>query len=156
MVAAEASDMRALLRIGISFLFTLLAVSNAVSAKLTIGAVEEVRVLEGNISFLGRVDTGAKTTSINAHSIQALDGFVVFTLENGHGNNVEINTEIVKQSLVKTADSREWRYFVWLTIGYQGRDKRVLVNLNDRAASRYKILLGRNWLSGEFIVDVDK
>ena len=147
--------LRGLLKLGIVVLIALVGVSNAVGAKLTIGAVEKVRVLEGNVSYLGRVDTGAKTTSINAHSIRAHDGFVAFTLENASGDKADINTKIVKQSPVRTADSEELRYFVWLTLVYKGRPKRLLVNLNDRSLSRYKILLGRNWLSGDFVVDVE-
>ena len=39
---------------------------------------------------------------------------------------------------------------------YQQDTKKILVNLNDRSASTYKLLLGRNWLSGSYLVDVDQ
>ncbi len=33
--------------------------------------------------------------------------------------------------------------------------KTVLVTLNDRNAMQFRLLLGRNWLRGDYIVDVD-
>jgi hypothetical protein len=30
----------------------------------------------------------------------------------------------------------------------------VLVNLNDRSAMKYRLLLGRNWLENDYLVDV--
>lgn len=121
-----------------------------------IGAVAEVYIEEGNIEFIGRVDTGAKTTSINTSNIYASNGFVEYTLINARGKKSRIKSKIVKETYVKSAEAREKRYYVYLTINYMGLSKKTLVNLNDRTTSTYKVLLGRNWLSGSYIIDVDK
>jgi len=34
--------------------------------------------------------------------------------------------------------------------------KKTLVNLNTRDEFRYTLLLDRNWLSGSYVVDVDR
>lgn len=66
-----------------------------------------------------------------------------------------ISSKIEDERFVKNAESREKRYYVFLTISYKNISKKILVNLNNRSNSTYKILLGRNWLSGRYLVDVD-
>ena len=127
----------------------------AIDNKITIGQKAKVLIVEANTEFEGRVDTGAATTSINAHNILVSNGRLEYRLINQHGKEAKIVTDVVKQSFVKNAESREKRYFVHLTISYMGLTKKTLVNLNDRSDSKYKLLLGRNWLAGHYIVDVD-
>jgi hypothetical protein len=140
------------------FLLFLLIIGNSCgnNDKLIIGAVAEVYIEEGNINFVGRVDTGAKTTSINARNIYASNGFVEYVLINRWDKEARIKSKIVKESYVKSAEAREKRYYVYLTINYMGLSKKTLVNLNDRSLATHKMLLGRNWLSGSYIVDIDK
>lgn len=54
-----------------------------------------------------------------------------------------------------SAQGREKRYLVRLTLSAMGVRKTILVNLRDRSQLRYKLLLGRNWLADDFLVDVD-
>jgi hypothetical protein len=42
-----------------------------------------------------------------------------------------------------------------LAINWKNSNKTVLVTLNDRKHMQYGMLLGRNWLQGDFIVDID-
>ena len=121
-----------------------------------VGALARVDIVEAGIEFVGRVDTGAKTTSINAQDITAANGRVSYRLVNDEGKSRNLSSEIVKRDAVKNADAREERYFIYLTLRYQQDTKKILVNLNDRSASTYKLLLGRNWLSGSYLVDVDQ
>jgi hypothetical protein len=130
--------------------------SPASNEKLIIGPTAKVYINEGDITFVGRVDTGAATTSINTRNIEASNGQVEYLIINKHGKESRISSKIIKESYIRNAESREKRYYVYLTITYMGHSKKTLVNLNDRYNSRYKILLGRNWLSGSYIVDVDK
>jgi hypothetical protein len=48
------------------------------------------------------------------------------------------------------------RYKVPLVFEWNGFRKEVLVTLNDRTHMEYPLLVGRNFLSGDFLVDVDK
>lgn len=139
-------------------LFLQLAVecAYAVDNKITVGQKAKVLIVEANTEFEGRVDTGAATTSINAHNILVSNGRLEYRIINQYGKEAKLVSELVKESFVKNAESREKRYFVDLTISYKGLTKKILVNLNDRSNSKYKLLLGRNWLAGHYIVDVDR
>ena len=57
--------------------------------------------------------------------------------------------------IIKTSDSRVRRYKVPLTLRWKGIEKKVLVTLNTRNGMKYPLLLGRNFLRGDFLVDVD-
>jgi hypothetical protein len=61
---------------------------------------------------------------------------------------------VEKTSAIRTSEGREVLLYVYLTISRQGVEKRVLVNLNDRSAMKFGLLLGRNWLESDFLVDV--
>ena len=126
------------------------------SEKQLIGATAVVLIKEAGISFDSRVDTGAGTTSINAQNIKQSNGTVVYTIVNQSGQQARLSSKIIKQAVVKNAESSEKRMYVYLTLEYNGDIRTTLVNLNDRSNSSYKLLLGRNWLAGRYLVDVDK
>lgn len=125
-----------------------------VETKKIIGQKATVKIKEGGLSFIGRVDTGAETTSINASKIKIDGDFVEFFILNKKGEDAYLKTKIIDEKYVKNAEKREKRYYVYLTIEYKGFSRKTLVNLNDRSTSTYKILLGRNWLMGHYMVDV--
>ena len=138
-------------------IFFLLGESSwAAKDKEIVGAVVNVKIEEAGIDLVARVDTGAKTTSINASNINESHGFVSYTVVNAQGQKSDLKSRIVDELVVKNAESKEKRYFVNLTIKYKQDSKKTLVNLNDRSGSTYKLLLGRNWLTGSYLVDVDK
>lgn len=126
-----------------------------------VGAVEWAFVEPGGIFLEARVDTGAETSSIHAENIQLLekDGkrYVSFTLENPETKQIiPLERRLHRRVLIKqTGDSdSERRYVVrmWVTLG----KKRTWldVSLSDRDDFEYPLLLGRNMLVDEFIVDV--
>ena len=147
------------------FCFTLLflsacsptsGVDNIVDKKIIIGPMVSVNIVEANMDFLGRVDTGAATTSINAKILNISADNIDYLITNKRGKSVKLNSKIVKRTTVSNAEAKETRIFVVLDINHAGVTHKTLVNLNDRKDSKYKILLGRNWLAGRYIVDVDK
>ncbi|QTE23266.1 RimK/LysX family protein [Polaribacter cellanae] len=106
------------------------------------------------IKFRARVDTGAKTTSINAKNIKKKGKYVKFSIVNRKGKKISITKKIIDERVVFNAEKKEKRIFVYLTLVYKKTSRKVLVDLNDRSTSTYKVLLGRNWLNGKYIVDV--
>lgn len=130
--------------------------------KHTIGAVETVKVQ--GIEYLARIDTGADTTSINAYNITVegeapnltsnIGKQLRFTTANEKGEIQFIKTPIVKINNVHTALGSESRYVVLLAIVWDNQVKTVEVNLRDRSKMQFALLLGRNWLKNDFIVDV--
>lgn len=136
-----------------------------ISRQRVIGGVENVRIVEGNIDFRARVDTGAAISSINARDIKVIGGDdthilnnigkpIRFTLVNAKGRTATLQSTVAKIYSVRTGDCREWRYHVYLTVEFRGVKTRVLVNLNDRSRAPQRMLLGRDWLVGGYLVDV--
>ena len=135
------------------------------SAKVTVGATEIIHVVDVHMDFLTRIDTGARTTSIHALDIKIenpsvkkksnIGKKISLTLVNGKGEKKRLRTTIVDALEVRNAQGVEVRYMIPLTLRWHGIDKTIKVNLRDRSAMTYKLLIGRDWLSKDFIVDVD-
>jgi hypothetical protein len=60
----------------------------------------------------------------------------------------------VKSSSLKSGEV-DHRYKVRLTLQWKDVREEVLVTLNDRTSMEYPLLIGRNFLQGDFLVDVD-
>jgi hypothetical protein len=132
------------------------------SPKRIIGAIETVQVQD--LEYLARIDTGADTTSINAYNI-TVDGEdpnltanigkqLRFTSANENGESQTIETKIVKVNTVRNVLGSESRYVVRLAIAWEKYVKIVEVNLRDRSKMQFALLIGRNWLKNDFVVDV--
>lgn len=133
-----------------------------------LGPIETVELKEAGLSFVGRVDTGAKRTSIHAIDITVDENIVLekgadvqgkpisFTVLTKEGKSKRVHTSIEKIVFVRTSEGGEYRYVVPLSFAWQGINKTVQVTLNDRSRMSFRLLLGRNWISKDFIVDVDK
>lgn len=134
--------------------------------KKIIGETARISLSEGNIDYLARIDTGARITSVHALTLEVAGGvsdkkdnigkMITFSTENEKGERQQITTEIVDVAKVRNAQGVEYRYVVDLNLNWQGMNKSGQVNLRDRSAMTYKLLIGRNWLSDDFVVDVNK
>ena len=131
--------------------------------KQIIGATEIIEIVDANLSFKARVDTGAETCSVHAVDIKVDSSEedpkgipISFRIVNKNGQSRQINTRVASSVTVKTAEGKERRYTVPLTVKWQDSEKKILFTLNDRLTMAYHILLGRNWLRGSFLVDVEK
>jgi hypothetical protein len=131
--------------------------------KQIIGATEVIEIVDANLSFKARVDTGAKTCSIHAEAINVESSAgnpegkpISFRVVNKNGQSRQINTRVASAVIVKTAEGKEQRYTVPLTVKWHDSEKTIIFTLNDRLTMEYPILLGRNWLRGSFLVDVEK
>ena len=133
--------------------------------KKVIGPVATVQETESNLEFAARVDTGATTSSVHVDKVQIEDEAqrmvdnvgkpIRFRVNNHDGETKWLKRRIVDISEVKTSERSELRYKVPLTLKVNDVKKRVLVSLNNRSHMTYPVLLGRNFLRGEFIVDVE-
>ena len=146
----------------LAFLLLVSINADADSLKQIVGETEVVFVEEANLSFKARVDTGAKTSSIHAENIELdLSGDprgkpISFDLVTKEGLSRKIKTRVSSVIKVRTSEMAEHRYVVPLLMKWNDSSKTVLVTLNDRTKMKYRLLLGRNWLHRDFIVDVDK
>ncbi len=134
-------------------------------AKRVIGATTSVLEKQSGLLFRARVDTGAKSCSLHIEEMKIDDeaekmveniGKVVhFRVKNGNSKSHWLEARIAGYVIIKTSDSRVRRYKVPLTLRWKGIEKKVLVTLNNRSGMKYPLMLGRNFLRGDFLVDVD-
>jgi hypothetical protein len=130
-----------------------------------IGAVTTVTEVSTGLPFPARVDTGATTCSIHYEELKIEDAAdnpemnvgkrVSILVKNPDGEKEWISTKIVDHVTVRTTTDEDDRYKVQLKLRWQDLEKKVLVTLSDREKMKYPLLLGRNFLRGDFLVDVD-
>ncbi len=133
--------------------------------KRVIGATADILEKQSGLLFKARVDTGAKSCSLHVEEMEIVDeekgwkanvGKVIrFKVNNGGNKTGWLDRRIDSYVIIKTSGDRERRYKVPLTFRWKGLEKEVLVTLNDRNGMDYPLLLGRNFLRGDFLVDVD-
>ena len=130
-----------------------------------IGPVTTVTEVSSGVPFPARVDTGATTCSIHYEAIEIEDAAespednigkrVRILIESPNGQHEWISAKIVDRVTVRTTTDDDERYKVRLNLRWQDVEKKVLVTLSDRNKMKYPVLLGRNFLRGDFLVDVD-
>ena len=76
-------------------------------------------------------------------------------IKNPEGAQEWVRTKIVDHVTVRTSMDDEERYKVQLKLRWKDVEKKVLVTLRDREKMKYPVLLGRNFLRGDFLVDVN-
>jgi hypothetical protein len=135
-----------------------------------IGATATITEASTGIPFVARIDTGAKSCSLHVEEmeieneshnrIENIGKKVRFLIRGADGKAEWVETKIatavrVKSSALKNGEF-DRRYKVLLTLRWKKFEKEVLVTLNDRTEMEYPVLIGRNYLRGDFLVDVDK
>ena len=128
--------------------------------KMIIGEVENVRLVPPNVVLKARIDTGAKTTSIDARNITPFerDGkqWVRFVCMDGKKEHT-LERKLIKVVQIKRhGKAAQDRYVINMRIILGNVSKLIHVNINDREAYTYPVLIGRNFLRDYFIVDVSK
>jgi len=136
-----------------SLLFIMfMAEGSHASEKLHIGTVEDVMLLPWGIVIPARVDTGASSSSLDARDIKIKGNTVTFKLAPQY-SGIELSLPIVKRKTIRSAEAREKRVVVELEICIASKRLPVKVNLNDRSGVQYPMLLGRNVLMNNFVID---
>lgn len=104
------------------------------------GLVETVKVMakDKEIKVMGKFDTGAERTSIDRQIVSELGINTVgrTTTVNVHGKSV--------------------RPLVDIKLKIRGKELNVRANVSDRSSINYKILIGRDVIFPNFIVDISK
>ncbi|PHS39134.1 MAG: hypothetical protein COB07_06775 [Sulfurovum sp.] len=128
--------------------------------KMIIGEIENIRLIPPNVILKARIDTGAKTTSIDARNITAFerDGklWVRFVCVAGEKEHT-LERKVIKTVQIKRHGKKaQNRYVINMRIILGNVSQLIHVNLNDRKSYTYPVLIGRNLLRDYFIVDVSK
>jgi hypothetical protein len=138
-------------------------------SKHVIGATAMVTEATSGLQFSARVDTGATTCSIHAIQWEIEDPVrrpsqnigkpIRILIKNEKGEEAWVDAVVASRvrvrSSVQSEDDYHGRYKVRLPLEWNGVKKKVLVSINDRTDMDYPLLIGRNFLRGDFLVDVD-
>ena len=108
-----------------------------------------------------RVDSGAKTSSIHAFNINRFrrDGeswvsFEVHPLQNNRRTVIRCERPIIDKRLVKSSSGiSETRYVINVTIKFGNDNWDIELTLANRDSMGYRMLLGREAMSGRILVD---
>jgi hypothetical protein len=138
--------------------------------KRIIGASALLTEVSSGLSFPARIDTGAETCSLHVEKIEIQDKTprrsnnigksVRILLKDKAGKSQWIESIVadavrVKSSALPTGEY-DHRYKVRLTLAWKDVRKEVLVTLNKRTDMEYPLLIGRNFLRDDFLVDVSR
>ena len=120
--------------------------------KIVVGEVEDVILLPWGIKLAARIDTGAALSSLDARDLKLEDGFVKFKLSKKNGG-MSLCLPIVDWLYIRSSEASEQRPIVEVELCIGSKRVRTRVNLNDRSKVRYPLLIGRNTLKENFVVD---
>ena len=131
-------------------------------ARVISGWVEKVRIDNQDFDVKAKLDTGARTSSINARNIKSFkkDGvrWVKFTLilvdskDNQH--EIEMEKQRSRRTNIKNHDGEhDKRHVVDFEVCFNGRKITTEFTLADRREYIYDVLLGRQFLKNTAIVD---
>lgn len=123
-----------------------------------IGSVEPIYFLPMKSAFSARIDTGATTSSLDADDIKEFerDGekWVSFKIVNRQsGETYLFEKPIVKSVKIKRIENKEHRIKVMMDVSFGGQKLSTEFTLADRNDFKYQALIGRNILSGRYLVD---
>ena len=130
---------------------------------LVVGAVERVQIEPEDLVLQARVDTGARTSSIDAQDITPFerDGkpWVKFKLplRDDKKSSTEITTPVTGRASIKRhGEEPLHRLVVSLRVVLGPVDRLSDFTLADRSGYDYPVLIGRSYLQGVALVDVDR
>lgn len=128
---------------------------------VVMGWVEKAVLFPSRVQFLAKLDTGARTTSINADDVSRFEKngrqWVRFTIRNRNGDEATFERPIVRIARIKrTGVKAVERIVVSLRICIGKFKTLAQVNLANRRNMLYQLLIGRRFMQGRILVDSDK
>jgi hypothetical protein len=136
----------------ITVLFFLAAGKGNAEEKITIGEVEEVILLPWRVKLPARIDTGAATSSLDARDLKVKNNMAEFKLPKKYGG-LSLRLPVIGWQDVRSADFKEKRPVVEIKLCMGPKLIHTQVTLNDRSTVRYPLIIGRNVLKDNFVVD---
>ena len=122
------------------------------------GWVERAMLFPDGLAVRAKLDTGARTSSLSAVDpvffMQDGERWVRFTLTTRWGRTAILERPVVRLATIKRHfGHNQKRPVINLDICVGPVRKTVEVNLVDRTGLNYQLLIGRNFLAGDLIVD---
>lgn len=128
--------------------------------KTVVGFAEKVRIYPGNLEVRARIDTGAKLASLHCNCITPIkrkgEDWVSFTVSNTEGKVIRLERKVhrvvsIKRHFGKSQD----RFVIMLDVCLANVHKETEVSLIDRKGLTYPMLIGRQFMGKDFLVDTE-
>jgi hypothetical protein len=139
-------------------LLVLILLCQPVYAKEVIGWVENVAIYPGNLKLKAKMDSGAKTSSIHCDCQSTIrrngEDWLRITVTNHKHELVTLERKIVRTVKIKRHfGEKQERPVIKLGICLKNVYKETEVNVIDRGGLNYQMLIGRDFLTGDFLID---
>lgn len=126
---------------------------------ITVGYLEKITVGKLGLEMVGKLDTGADTSSIHAYDMDVYkrgkkDHWVRFRLIGKNNRIIRFDQNVIRfvHIKVKTGGTIR-RPVIRLPLCVGGASGRAEINLADRGDFHYDILIGREFMAGRILVD---
>lgn len=125
------------------------------------GWLELARLYPSGLTIRAKLDTGARTSSLNARHatrfFRAGRPWVRFSVSNARGGTATFERPIHRAATIRRVGAEpEERIVVILGICLATVYAESEVNLTDRSDMTYQMLIGRTFLSGNIVVDASR
>lgn len=136
--------------------------SCSIADKLIVGRVEYISLLPRKLHLKTKIDTGAKTSSLNAIDLTEFErdgkSWVRFAMiEPDTKKKIFFERPIVRKTKVKQLDSDlQQRPTIRMSIVLGPIEEQIEFTLVDRSGYLYQVLIGRNFLRDRVVVDVSQ
>lgn len=149
---------RRILVLALAFVLGLQLPAAAAEGKHVVGWIERARVDPGDIVLKAKMDTGAKTTSLNVVRLERFSRngrpWVRFELTRSDGKVIAMERPEVRTARIKRHGAPpRLQPVVTLGLCLDSVYKQTEVSLADRTGFNYQLLVGRGFLGGDFLVD---
>lgn len=126
--------------------------------KAVIGWVERVHIYPGDFELHAKIDTGAKTSSLNAPNMDIYkregDDWVRFEVTNRKGISHKFDEKIVRIARIRRHGGRfQKRPVIMLRVCVGTILRETQVNLINRKNFNYQMLIGRRFMDKYVVVD---
>ena len=128
--------------------------------KKIIGRVDKIDFPQLNLKDINvKIDTGAYTSAIHCSKITEKDNRLICSFEiKGHPNFKSENIIFENYSLTDVKSSngfKENRYKIKTDVIFFGKTYKINLTLSTRDDMKFPVLIGRQFLSKKFLVDVN-
>ena len=129
--------------------------------KKIVGKRELISIIDLELFDLdAKVDTGADSNALHCDHIEIEGDKVSFTLlDEVHEayDGKRMTFPIYKIKKVKSSNGQvQQRPAIKVSVNFMGKRYKSVISLTNRADMKYPMLIGRRFLSGKFLVDVEK
>ena len=133
-----------------------------IDGKILVGQIEKITIVSPGVTYTARIDSGATGSSINATDIVRFerDGerWVRFNIHNEKGEAIPMERKVIRRIRVRQAELEgfERRLVVMISVKLGSITEQLEMSLIDRSSMEFPILIGRNLLRNNAIVDVSQ